>query len=77
MNANQCQHCKDDGSMLSMIHRAGLTQIQLAELLKVSSETLRLWSIGRSQPRLKESLQAAKILNCTVEQFAKACKIDL
>lgn len=71
----KCPYCKDNGSMLVLIRSAGLTQGQFAELLEVSAETLRLWSLGRCQPRLQESLKAMKILGCTIEQFAKACKI--
>lgn len=61
--------------MLGLIRRAGLSQRQLAKLLDVSSETLRLWSLGRCQPRLGESLAAVKILGCTIEDFARACRI--
>lgn len=72
---NKCTYCRDKESMLGLIRSAGLTQGQFAELLEVSAETLRLWSLGRCQPRLQDSLKAMKILGCTIEQFAKACKI--
>lgn len=60
-----------------MIMRNGLTQKEFAEMLKVSTETIRLWSLGKYEPTLSKSLLAIKILNCSMEHFAKACNIEI
>ena len=60
-----------------MIMRNGLTQKEFAEMLKVSTETIRLWSLGKYEPTLSKSILATKILNCSIEQFAKACKVEI
>lgn len=60
-----------------MIMRNGLSQKEFAELMNVSSETIRLWSLGKHEPDLGKSLLATKILNCSIEQFAKACNIEI
>ena len=47
----------------------GLTQTQLAQLVHVDQTAISQWERGIAQPRLKNCLQLAKILECNVEDI--------
>ena len=46
-----------------------MTQAQLGDLLGVSYMTIRRWETGKSQPRLEEINELAKIFDTSVEYF--------
>ena len=46
-----------------------MTQAQLGVLLGVSYMTIRRWETGKSQPRLEEINELAKIFDTSVEYF--------
>ena len=45
--------------------KLGLTQPELADLLKVSFSTLRRWEVYGSQPRTDELKQLCEVLHCS------------
>jgi transcriptional regulator with XRE-family HTH domain len=46
---------------------AGLTQVELAEVLKVSSGTVGMWETGKREPKFEAMVQLSKILNKSVD----------
>ena len=49
--------------------RAGLTQMQLAEQLDISSTHVQAWEHGRRNPTTEYAIRLARILNTTVEEL--------
>lgn len=49
----------------------GLTQVQLAQMVHVDQTAISQWERGITQPRLKNCLQLAKILDCKVEDICR------
>lgn len=47
----------------------GLTQVQLAQMIHVDQTAISQWERGIAQPRLKNCLQLAKILEWSVEEI--------
>lgn len=47
----------------------GLTQVQLAQLVHVDQTAISQWERGITQPRLRNCLQLAQILECNVEDI--------
>lgn len=66
-----------DPTLNDLITSVGLNQVQFASLLGVSRRSIAFWGKGESVPSLAISLKAAKILNCSIERFAMACKISI
>jgi len=67
----------DTGETLQdLIKSAGLTLSEFVSLMDVTRETIRLWSLGKRKPTLDKALLASKLLNCSIERFAMACKIQ-
>jgi transcriptional regulator with XRE-family HTH domain len=64
-------------TLLDLIQTAGLTQKQFALMLDVTPQAVRLWASGRRAPTLPVSLRASRLLNCSIERFAMACKIPV
>lgn len=52
-----------------MRERAGLTQLQLSEMIGVPQSTIASWETNRAMPRVKRLVQLAKLLNCSVEEL--------
>lgn len=49
--------------------KAGLTQIQVAEKMKISQSTIACWETGRALPRAENLKLLADILGCTVDEL--------
>jgi len=47
----------------------GFTQIQLAELVEVNQTAISQWERGITHPRMKNCLQLATVLGCTVNDL--------
>lgn len=47
----------------------GLTQVQLAQMVHVDQTAISQWERGIAQPRLKNCLQLAQILECSIEDI--------
>lgn len=47
----------------------GLTQVQLAQMVHVDQTAISQWERGIVQPRLKNCLQLAQILECSLEDI--------
>ena len=47
----------------------GLTQVQLAQMVHVDQTAISQWERGIAQPRLRNCLQLAQILECSVEDI--------
>ena len=47
----------------------GLTQAQLAELVKVDQTAISQWERGITQPRMKKCVQLAMVLGCTINDL--------
>lgn len=60
-----------------LIADVGLSQIEFAARIGVTTQAVRLWSRGVRVPTLAVSLKAIRVLNCSIERFAMACKIPL
>ena len=49
--------------------RIGLTQLQVAENIKISVDSVRRYESGSSEPRATELIKMAKLFGCTVDQL--------
>ena len=47
----------------------GLTQVQLAQMVRVDQTAISQWERGIAQPRLRNCLQLAQILECSIEDI--------
>ena len=47
----------------------GLTQVQLAQMVHVDQTAISQWERGIAQPRLRNCLQLAQILECSIEDI--------
>ena len=47
----------------------GLTQVQLAQMIHVDQTAISQWERGIAQPRLRNCLQLAQILECSIEDI--------
>ena len=45
----------------------GLTQVELAEILKVSNGTVGMWETGKREPKLETMVHLSKTLNTSVD----------
>ena len=46
-----------------------LTQVQLAQMVHVDQTAISQWERGIAQPRLRNCLQLAQILECSIEDI--------
>ena len=46
---------------------AGLTQVELAEILKVSNGTVGMWETGKREPKFEAMVHLSKTLNKSVD----------
>lgn len=46
---------------------AGLTQVELAEILKVSNGTVGMWETGKREPKFEAMVHISKTLNKSVD----------
>ncbi len=53
----------------SLRREKGLTQEELAQMVHVDQTAISQWERGITQPRLRNCLQLAKILGCSVEDI--------
>jgi transcriptional regulator with XRE-family HTH domain len=60
-----------------LIASAGLNQIEFAYRVGVTTQAVRLWARGVRTPTLAVALKATRVLNCSIERFAMACKIPV
>lgn len=49
----------------------GLSQEQLAEIMKVGQSTIANWEIGLRYPNVRQAIRLAEILDTTVEELYK------
>lgn len=47
----------------------GLTQVQLAQMVHVDQTAISQWERGIAQPRLRNCLQLAQTLECSIEDI--------
>ncbi|PKM72228.1 MAG: XRE family transcriptional regulator [Firmicutes bacterium HGW-Firmicutes-16] len=48
---------------------AGLTQVQLAEILKVGQSTVAAWESGEAYPTADKLPEIARAVNCTIDDL--------
>lgn len=51
--------------------RAGLTQADVADRLRIKRSTVSMWEINKSSPRADLLPKLAKIFNCTIDELFK------
>lgn len=56
----------------SLRKEKGFTQGELAQMIHVDQTAISQWERGVTQPRLKNCLQLAKVLNCQIEDIYSA-----
>jgi len=71
-----CTANRDVETLKDLLDSVGLTQRDFAKKLGVSRESVRCWSQGIYFPTLDKAVLASKLLNCSIERFAMACKIQ-
>ena len=49
--------------------KAGLTQVELGEMLGVSAQTVWRWENGSRQPDIETAVRIANILKCTLDEL--------
>lgn len=49
--------------------KAGLTQHQLGQMLKVGQSAVAMWEAGESSPRADKLPELARILGCTIDEL--------
>ncbi len=49
--------------------KAGITQMQLAEILKVSQSTIAMWETGYTMPRAGTLPKLAQVLGCSIDDL--------
>ena len=52
--------------------KSGITQQQLAAILKVSQSTVAMWETNNSLPRTEKLPEIAKALGCTIDELLGA-----
>lgn len=55
----------------------GLTQVELAEILKVSNGTVGMWETGKREPKLETMAHLSKTLNMSVDYLLGLSEDDL
>lgn len=58
-------------SFLSARKKAGLTQAEVAENLKIAPAAVCQWEKGKTTPETNRLLDIAKLYNCTVDELLK------
>ena len=56
---------------------AGLTQVELAEILKVSNGTIGMWETGKREPKFEAMVHLSKTLNKSVDYLLGLSENDL
>jgi len=60
---------KLDSKLKVRIAQLKLSQIQIAEMMGESKQTISGWSTGRIEPSLKKAVRLSKMLDCTVNDL--------
>lgn len=55
---------------------ANMTQVELAQKLKVSKSTVAMWETGRRTPRLSALKKLSAVLRVTVDELVKSSTAD-
>jgi len=56
--------------------KSGLTQLELAELLKISFSTLRRWEVYGGQPKANELKRLCEVFHCTEAELLNGSQSD-
>lgn len=60
---------KLDSKLKVRIAQLKISQIEIAEKLGETKQTVNGWAKGRTEPTLKKAFRLAKLLNCTVDEL--------
>lgn len=58
-----------DSKLKVRIAQLKISQIEIAEKLGETKQTVSGWATGRTEPTLKKAFRLAKLLNCTVDEL--------